>query len=258
MWMITTLISAKILDLEGKEVGEIALPEAFKAPVRMDIIHRAVVASWTRRLQPQGRDPMAGKRTTAESRGVGFGIARVPRIQRTGVARFASMTVGGRTTHPPKTTKKIRKMINKKERHLAFISALSATAIPELVKVRGHILGNRQLPIVVSKEAENIEKTNGVVQLLEKLGFKEELDRCLEKRKRLKDRVRTPRGPLLVVSGRCRLVAAAKSIPGVEVVSAQKVSVGDLAPGGTPGRLTIWTEPSLEVLNKRLQGGKIS
>jgi large subunit ribosomal protein L4e len=70
--------------------------------------------------------------------------------------------------------------------------------------------------------------------------------------------VRTPRGPLIVVGGRCKLVTAARGILGVEVVSAQKVGVEDLAPGGTPGRLTIWIEPSLEVLNKRLQGGLAS
>lgn len=256
--MAVALLTAKVLDPEGNEVGEVALPSVFKAPIREDIIHRAVVASLTQRLQPQGRDTMAGKRTTAESRGVGFGMARVPRIRRTGVAKFASMTVGGRTTHPPKVAKKIRKKINRKEKELAFASALSATAAPDLVRARGHIIGDRQLPIVVSRQAETLEKTVSVVNFLEKLGLGEELERCLEKRKRLKTGVKAPRGPLLVVGGRCKLATAAKSIPGVEVVTAQKLSVEDLAPGGKPGRLTIWVEPSLEILGKRLSGGVAS
>ncbi|MBO3803498.1 MAG: 50S ribosomal protein L4, partial [Candidatus Brockarchaeota archaeon] len=152
-------LSAKVLDLEGNEVGEKPLPSAFNAPIRVDVVRRAVVASLTRRLQPQGRDPMAGKRTTAESRGAGFGMARVPRIRRTGVAKFATMAVGGRSAHPPKVAKKIRKKVNKKEKELAFLSALSATAVPELVRARGHAIGDRPLPLVVSREAEDIGKT---------------------------------------------------------------------------------------------------
>lgn len=251
----TQELSAKVLDLDGNEVRETVLPEAFRSPVRSDIVLRAVVASQSQRIQPQGRDPMAGKRTTAHSRGVGFGIARVPRIERTSTARFAPMTVKGRSTHPPKAEKVIKKGINRKERLFAFHSAISATAIPDMVRARGHILGERGLPIVVAKEAEDLEKTSRVVEFLGKLGFGEELNRCSEKRRREKGGVKTPRGPLIVVGERCKLVSAARAVPGVDVVLAQKVSVEDLAPGGTPGRLAIWVEPSLEVLSKRLKGG---
>jgi len=252
---ISQELTAKVLDLEGNVIRDAVLPEMFRTPVREDIILRAVVASQSQRIQPQGRDPMAGKRTTAHSRGVGFGIARIPRIERTSTARFAPMTVKGRSTHPPKAEKVIRKDINRKEKLFAFHSALSATAIPDMVRARGHIMGERKLPIVVAKEVEDLEKTSRVVELLEKLGFGEELNRCSENRKREKGGVKTPKGPLIIVGERCKLVSAARAIPGVDVVSAQKVSVEDLAPGGTPGRLAIWVEPSLEVLAKRLKGG---
>ncbi|MBO3803499.1 MAG: 50S ribosomal protein L4, partial [Candidatus Brockarchaeota archaeon] len=86
-------------------------------------------------------------------------------------------------------------------------------------------------------------------------GLREELDRCAERRKRGKKGSEAPRGPLLVVGGRCKLSNAAKSIPGVEVVSARKLCVEDLAPGAAPGRLTVWVEPSLDVLEERLRGG---
>lgn len=251
---ISQELTAKVLDLEGNETRDVILPEVFRTQVRADIILRAVVASQSKRIQPQGRDPMAGKRTTAKSRGVGYGMARIPRLQRTLTGRFAPMTVKGRSTHPPKVEKVIRKKINRKEKLLALYSALSATTMPDAVKARGHSLGEKRLPIVVSKEAEDLEKTSGVIVLLGKLGFADELKRCLARRKREKDGVRTPRGPLIVVGERCKLVSAARAIPGVDVVSAQKISVDDLAPGGAPGRLTIWVEPSLEVLTKRLQG----
>jgi len=251
----TRELSAKVLDLDGNVVRETALPEAFRSPVRSDIVLRAVVASQSQRIQPQGRDPMAGKRTTAHSRGVGFGIARIPRIERASTARFAPMAVKGRSTHPPKAEKDIKKDINKKERAFAFHSAISATVLPDMVKARGHVLGDRVLPIVVVKEAEDLGKTSSVVELLKKLGLGEELDRCSGNRRRERGGIKTPRGPLIVVGERCKLVSAARSVPGVDVVSAQKMSVEDLAPGGTPGRLAIWVEPSLDVLAQRLKGG---
>jgi large subunit ribosomal protein L4e len=252
--MMARELTAKVRDLEGKEIRDVVLPEAFRTPVREDIILRAVVASQSKRVQPQGRDPMAGKRTTAQSRGVGYGMARIPRLDRTLTGKFAPMTVKGRSTHPPRAEKVIRKGINRKERLLAFHSALSATAMPQTVRSRGHILGEKGLPMVVSKEAEDLAKTSSVIELFGKLGLGEDLRRCVAGRRRERDGVRTPKGPLIVVGERCKLVSAARAIPGVDVVSAQKVSVEDLAPGGTAGRLTVWVEPSLEVLTKRLKG----
>ena len=52
---------------------------------------------------------MAGKRTTAESWGVGRGMARIPRLSGRGRAALAPGTVGGRATFPPVVEKKIKK-----------------------------------------------------------------------------------------------------------------------------------------------------
>ena len=73
--------TVKIFDLQGKPVDKLVLPDVFETPIRPDVIKRAVLAVQSSRLQPQGRDPMAGKRTSAESRGTGMGIARVPRVK---------------------------------------------------------------------------------------------------------------------------------------------------------------------------------
>ena len=48
----------KVLDLEGKEVETLDLPNIFKVPIREDIINKAYVALDSRRRNPQGRDPM--------------------------------------------------------------------------------------------------------------------------------------------------------------------------------------------------------
>ena len=62
--------SVSVYDVEGKAVSTVEVPGIFEGPVRADLIKRAVVALQSGAFQPQGRDPMAGKRTTAQSLGV--------------------------------------------------------------------------------------------------------------------------------------------------------------------------------------------
>ena len=95
------VLKASVYDLEGKVVGEVELPRVFLTPVRHDLIRRAVLAIETSRLQPKGTDPLAGKRTSAESWGVGHGVARVPRIKGGSRAARVPQAVGGRRAHPP-------------------------------------------------------------------------------------------------------------------------------------------------------------
>ncbi len=70
--------TAEIFDLQGKATGKINLPAVFQTPIRPDVIKRAVLAIQSNRIQPQGRDPMAGKKTTAESRGTGSAQQEFP------------------------------------------------------------------------------------------------------------------------------------------------------------------------------------
>jgi len=55
-------------------------------------------------------------------------------------------------------------------------------------------------------------------------------------------------GPLLVVTNDRGVGRTAQSIPGVEVARVDSLSILQLAPGGVPGRLTMWTESSLTAL----------
>ena len=110
--------TAEIFDLQGKATGKIALPSVFSTPLRPDVIKRAVLAIQSNRRQPQGRDPMAGKKTTAESRGTGSATARVPRIKSgSGRAAFAPSTVKGRQPHPPRAEKKILRAFQRKKQN---------------------------------------------------------------------------------------------------------------------------------------------
>ena len=59
---------------------------------------------------------------------------------------------------------------------------------------------------------------------------------------------RTPKSILLVVSNRDGLHKAASNVPGVDVVVAKDLCAEDLAPGGDPGRLTVWTKQAIEAM----------
>lgn len=249
--------AAKVFNLEGKAVGKIDLPTVFATPLRPDVIKRAVLAMQSNRLQPQGRDRMAGKRTTAESRGTGQGIARLPR-RKTGGGRaaFAPGTVGGRQGHPPMSEKRIVRKISKKEKRLALFSAIAATASKETVARRGHSIEDvLQIPLVVTSELEALQKTKEVEETLIRLGVLSELFRVKESRKvragRGKSRGRKMKqgvGPLIIVAENGGIKEAGRNIPGVDVVSVVDLNVEILAPGTHPGRLTIWTSNAIEKL----------
>jgi large subunit ribosomal protein L4e len=251
--------TVKVFDLNGTPIGKIKLPPVFETPTRLDVIKHAVLAIQSTRFQPQGRDPMAGKRTSAESRGVGLGLARIPRTKGpAGTGAFAPGTVGGRLAHPPTPEKKIVKRIPKKERRLALFSAIAATASKEMVVSRGHAVeGIPQIPLVVTDELESLKRTKDVEEALIKLGVLADLYRVRESIKeragkgKMRGRKRKQAvGPLIVVAEDKGVSEAARNIPGVNVVPVKSLNAEVLAPGAHPGRLTIWTAGAIETLDK--------
>jgi large subunit ribosomal protein L4e len=254
---------AKVFNLEGKEVGRIRLPEVFRTPIRPDVIKRAVVAIQSHRLQPKGRNPYAGKRTTAGSWGVGHGLSRVPRLSDSSRAAFAPGTVGGRLAHPPTIEKRIYKKIPKKEKRLALFSAIAATASKDLIEARGHVIGNvPDLPLVVTDDLESIKTTKDLKSVLINLGVWSDIERVKEsikvrsgKGKMRGRRIKMAVGPLIVVSKNDGVFEAARNLPGVDVVSVKDLNPELLAPGTHPGRLTLWTNSSIEEMKKTISDG---
>ncbi|MEM2145510.1 MAG: 50S ribosomal protein L4, partial [Candidatus Jordarchaeaceae archaeon] len=194
----------------------------------------------------------------------GYGIARVPRVKgsrypKANVAAFAPMTVGGRRAHPPKVDKITHEKINKKERIFAILSAISATASFNTVSYRGHLLSAiPQLPLIVSNDLEKVSTAKEFKEVAISLGLWNDIERVKNKIKIRagKGKIRGRRykigkGPLIVVSDHIPLIYATKNFPGVEVIRACDLSVMHLAPGGIPGRLTVWTQAAIEVLRKR-------
>jgi len=255
-------MNASVVELDGKRSRKVELPPAFETPRRPDLIRRAYWLVNSHHIQPKGRDPMAGMKTSAETNNppTGRGIARVPRVKgdrypRSGQAAGIASVVKGRLPHPPKAEKVVYLKINKKERRLALASAVAYTAHEDAVVSRGHRIKRLELPIVVSDDFESVSKTSELVSLLEKVGLKEELQRLYDGVKRnsgqsrLRGRSYRERvGPLVIVTNDRGVGRTAQSIPGVEVTRVDSLNVLQLAPGGVPGRLTVWTESSLTAL----------
>lgn len=257
--------TVKIFDLQGKPIGKATLPDVFATPLRPDVVKRAVLAIQSSRLQPQGCDPMAGKRTSAESRGTGMGIARVPRVKGGGGrAAFAPSTVGGRQPHPPRSEKKIVKCIPKKEARLALLSAIAATASKETVASRGHAIEDvPQIPLIVTGSIEELTKTKEVEEALAHLGVLSDIYRVRASRKiragkgkRRGRKMKQAIGPLIVVAENRGIFDAANNLPGVDFAMVNNLNAEMLAPGTHLGRLTLWTNGAIERLDKLYGGGK--
>ena len=256
-----------VYDLNGEPKGKMALPEVFTTKFRPDIIKKSVVALQTHRYQPQGRDLMAGKRTTAQSFGVGRGLARVPRVKgerhpKAGSAAFAPSTVGGRITHPPTIKKNIHKRMNKKESCSALASAVAATAKKEIISRRGHKLEHvPSFPLVVTDSLESVSETKKAKDVLKTFGLWEDVERVMSSIKRRSGRAcyrgrgkRIAIGPLLVCNEDKGIAYGFKNIPGIDAIKASDLNVEDLAPGTHAGRLTVWTESAIKTINDRLKG----
>ncbi|MEK6837365.1 MAG: 50S ribosomal protein L4 [Nanoarchaeota archaeon] len=260
-----------VVDAEKGNVGEVELPPQFGEQLHPDLIARAVLAVQSSRRQPYGTDPEAGKRYSAKlSRrrrnykgAYGHGISRVPRktMSRSGTrfnwqGALAPGTVGGRQAHPPKAEKLFGRKINKKENRKAIRSALAATMVASVVSQRGHAIP-KNYPFVAASGLEQLSKTKAVVNALDKFGLAAELMRVAKRTVRAgKGKARGRRykgkvGPLLVVSTEnCGLVRAARNIMGVDVAVVNRLNANLLAPGTSPGRLTLFTAAAIERLNK--------
>lgn len=250
------MAKVNVYSLKGEVTDEIELPEIFEEAYRPDVIKRAVISSQTARIQPWGANPMAGKRTTAESFGSGRGVAMVPRVKGSSKAGFVPQAIGGRKAHPPRVNTIYHEKINKKERVLAIRSAIAATADKDLVAERGHKVEDlEQVPFIVDDELETIKTAKETREIFKDLGIMDDILRAKKGRKiksgkgKLRGRkYRTPKGPLVVVGNDRGIKLGARNHAGVEVVEVENINAELLAPGTHAGRLTIYTKSAIEKL----------
>jgi large subunit ribosomal protein L4e len=235
-----------VYDLNGRSKGDVSLGHAFSTPVRPDMIKRAVLVEQSRQRQPYGSDPLAGQRTSAKYKGrrgirnsmMNREIARMKRIVAGGFLRFRARSVPqaikGRKAHPPKAWKNWELKMNKKEK--------------------------MHIPLVLDDKFQELKKNKDVIATLVALGLADELERCSGKKRRAgRGKMRGRRtikrkGPLIVIAEDKGITKASKNIQGVEISTPKDLSIGALAPGTTPGRLTIWTKSAASAIEK-IAGG---
>jgi large subunit ribosomal protein L4e len=158
------------------------------------------------------------------------------------VAAFVSNVRGGRKAHPPLAEKNITERINKKERRKAIRSAIAAT------RFNGY-------PLIIEDKLEKINKTKEVNNLLNNLKLTDRIEKSKDKKvrqgrgKRRGRKYKRKRSILFVVSKPCDLSNSSKNVAGVDISSVKNLNVSLLAPGGNPGRVTIWSKAAIDELN---------
>ncbi len=264
--------------VEAKQGKAVSLPDAFSSDIRIDLIRSAVHSSRANRRQPYGhrehngkKAPQPGMKHSVEWWGKGRGVSRIMRKtgQRTGAQN--PHTRGGRRAHGPKVDKDWTQKLNSKQKAAARDSAIAASADPEIVAARGHRFDEgTNFPIIIdgyvesrqgSDEKYDVESiplqysTRKFIAMMEGIGLGEDLNRAKSgktiragKGTMRGRKTRTPKSILLVVSNRDGLHKAASNVPGVDVVVAKDLCAEDLAPGGDPGRLTVWTKQAIEAM----------
>ena len=250
--------------INGTKENEIELPLVFSTSFRKDLIAKSFTNLNSHKFQPQGRRPTAGMDVVARSNDppTGQGVSRIAKMRgggggRQGQAGGVASVRGGRQAHPPKVQKVIFKKLNKKENKLALCSAIAATQSKEIIKSRGHKVENlKTFPIVISDDIESVTKTKELIKILGSLNLMQDVDRLKSRKARTGKSLLRGRGTkigksvLFVVSNTEKLSNACGTIPGVEVRAANDLSVLDLAPGGAPVRLVVYSKNALKIIEK--------
>jgi large subunit ribosomal protein L4e len=250
-----------LVSLDGKPGETVSLPLAFSSAIRVDLIQRAVDSSRSQRRQPHGTKLTAGLRHSVQWSGKGKGVSRTPRLMGSMTGAQAPNTVGGRPAHPPRVDTLWGKKINRKERRLAFAAALAATRESKLAAARGHDLPEGlHLPVVLETKAEEIGTSADARGLLGRLNLWEDVERAQSGvhlragRGRRRGRPRRHPRSLLFVTSDAGKARGFRNLPGVDVVPVARLGTEDLAPGGMPGRLTLFSLAALDGLKSRLEG----
>ncbi|MFX1574419.1 MAG: 50S ribosomal protein L4 [Promethearchaeota archaeon] len=251
-----------VYSLEGEKKDLIDKPPIFYIKPRKDVIQMANSVSQSKNKQNQGRDRGAGLKSIAESWGTGHGMSRAPRIKGSGflTARHVGrvpFAKGGRRTHPIKTEKIMNKKMNKKMNKLSIISAISASGDENWVDSRGYKTDDLlEIPLVVDDKIQTIKKTNRIYSILCNLGLRNELLKMKNGRKiragkgKLRGRkYKNKKGILIIIKDDFGISKASRNIPGTDVVTINNLSINDLAPGGAPGRIILWTQSAFNELN---------
>lgn len=256
-------MKAQLFDKSGKKLSDLDLPALFSTTPRSDIVSKLMESEKFILATPNAKDPESGKKNSASGRishrrhvwggHYGRGISRIPRktMWRRGTQFFwvgaeISGTRGGRTAHPPKAFRRLRK-INKKEVLLAFNSAIAATSNSDLIAKRYATLEKidnvpRVLEEVPEKAKDFVLAIKSIFADAHSLVLKEKSVRA-GKGKRRGRKYKSNAGLLLITSD-SESVKSSR----VDVRKISDLSISDLYP---LGRLTLFTKKAIEQLGDK-------
>ena len=257
-------MKAKIYSIDGKQGKEIEIPKILNGVIREDITQKYYEA--VKQYQPYGPYILAGKLASAAGKlsrmrhawkgTYGKGIARTPRkiMWRRGtqfhwVGATVVNAVKGRRAHPPRIEHFNKEnKINKKEKRIAFVSALTATTNPEYIKSRYASLRDldiKGMPFIVESKLLKL-KSKEFYKALELILGKVYSVSQQPKSKRAgvgKMRARTFKqkaGALLVIG-----TTEEANFSGIDIRKANEIRISDLWP---LGRITLFTEEAIRNL----------
>jgi large subunit ribosomal protein L4e len=254
--------TVNVYSITGDAAGSVPLPAVFDTPIRQDIIGEIYTNLAKNRQQPHATSLKAGVRPAAASWGTGRAKARVPRVNgsgsnRNGQAAYANFARGGHRFAPPTIQRRWFRPVPLKQRRYAVASAIAASGVVSLVQGRGHVIGEvNEIPIVVQDAVESIVKTKAAVAVLDALKVSGDVKRVINgkihrssKGKMRRSAFKTRRGPLVVYAKNDGIVKAFRNIPGVDLQPVTALSIYQLAPGATLGRLVVWSESAFKALD---------
>lgn len=251
-----------VFSASGEKTGTAPLPAVLTAPLRSDVVQFVHTNIAKNNRQAYSVSMKAGHQTSAISWGTGRAVSRIPRVggggtQRSGQGAFGNMCRGGRMFAPTKTWRRWHRKINTNQRRYAITSAIAATAVPALVMSKGHRIEEiPEVPLVVSDKVEEIKKTKEAVQILKKLKAWSDIEKVYNSKRfragkgKMRNRRRIQRrGPLVIYNQDNGITRAFRNIPGVTLLSVDRLNLLKIAPGGHVGRFCIWTESAFKRLD---------
>ncbi|XP_065162976.1 large ribosomal subunit protein uL4 [Atheta coriaria] len=257
---LVSIYTEKSEAVKDKVLG---LPSVFKAPIRPDVVNFVHQQMSMNHRQPYCVSNKAGHQTSAESWGTGRAVARIPRVRgggthRSGQGAFGNMCRGGRMFAPTKPWRRWHRRINVNQRRYALASAVAASGVPALVMSKGHVIDQvPELPFVVSDKVQELTKTKQAVIFLRRAKVWGDIQKVYKSQRfragkgKMRNRRRIQRrGPLIVYHKDQGLRRAFRNIPGIDLISVEKLNLLKLAPGGHVGRFVIWTQSAFEKLDK--------
>lgn len=254
--------TVQVFSVQGASTTTVPLPKVFNTPIRADIVKEVYTNLAKNQQHPHATSLHAGIRPSAVSWGPGRAKARVPRVNgsgsnRNGQGAYANFCRGGHRFGPPSIQRRWFRPVPVKQRRYAVASAIAATQYSQYVEARGHKINEIQtIPVVVADEIEAIKKTKEAVAALKALKVYNDVQRVIDgkvhrssKGKMRRSTFKTKKGPLVVYANDNGIVKAFRNIPGVDIQNVTRLSLYQLAPGATLGRLVIWSESAFKALD---------